>query len=147
MQTRFLLFIKNLVVCCHHNPKLFGNLNSVRPIDRISFAWRFRNFRASADFAIRVLGICVIKLCFLPALFEVGFAEDARKEEVLVLVLTRQLEIRLSNLKIPLSISFREWLKPLFRSSKALVWCSVACTPGTTKGMWLSVFNSMFSHS
>ena len=34
-----------------------------------------------------------------------------------------------------------------FKSSKALVWCSVACTPGTTKGMWLSVSHSIFSLS
>ena len=40
------------------------------------------------------------KLCFPPASFELV---DARKEEVLAVVLARQLEIRLSNLKISLS--------------------------------------------
>ena len=40
------------------------------------------------------------KLCFPFALFEEGVPEDARKEEVLAVVLPRQLEIRLSKLKI-----------------------------------------------
>ena len=59
---------------------LFGNLNSVRPIGRTSCAWRFRNFRAYADIAIRFVGKCVNTFCFHPASFEVCFAEDARVE-------------------------------------------------------------------
>ena len=43
--------IENFVVCCDHITT-FLNLNSVRPIVRISSAWRSCTFRVSADFAI-----------------------------------------------------------------------------------------------
>ena len=72
----------------------------------------------------------------------------------------RPLEIRLSNLKITLSIlpwmveairvflsTFRTWSPTAgvsFTSPWAVVWCSVACTHETTKGKKLSVLHSMF---
>ena len=73
MQSRFVPFVKILVVCCYHIPKCSGNSNSVRWTVRISFAWRPCNFRASAYFAILVFGAWVNKLCFPPAFFEIGF--------------------------------------------------------------------------
>ena len=54
MQSRFLIFTENLVLCCYHLAKSSNNLNFARRIVRISFAWRPCNFRASAYFAIGV---------------------------------------------------------------------------------------------
>ena len=71
MQSRFLIFIEHSAVCRYHITKSFGKPNSVRPIVRISSAWRPRNFRASADFAIRVV---LNKLRFPRDLFEMCFA-------------------------------------------------------------------------
>ena len=87
MQSRFLFFIENLVVCSNHLPKSFGILNSVRPIVRNSSAWRSRNFRASAYFAIGVFwendGIyCTFSLICL----KLVLLEDARKDELLEVV-------------------------------------------------------------
>ena len=77
------------------------------------------------------------------------------------MVWPRDLEIRLSNLKVPLSIlpwlieaisgnsvSTRPSWSPTacvgFQSSRTSVWCSVACTSGTINGMWLSALHSKF---
>ena len=100
-------------------------------------------------------------LWFLPALFEVGFAGRCPEGEVAV-AFPRQLERRLSNLTNPCS-SFSGWSLSgwcvstcsswspracaSFRSPRALVWWSAVCKTGTAKGMWLSVFHSMFYHS
>ena len=54
MQSGFLLLITNLVFCCYHITKSFGNFKSVRPIFKISSAWRSCNFPSSAYFAIGV---------------------------------------------------------------------------------------------
>ena len=37
----------------------------------------------------------------------------------------------------------RQQLEPASGRPELGVWCSVACTPGTTKGMWLSVLHSV----
>ena len=42
------------MVRCYQIAKSFGDFDSVRPIVRISSAWRYRNVRASAYFEIRV---------------------------------------------------------------------------------------------
>ena len=66
----------------------------------------------------------------------------------------------MSNLKIPLPIfsrlveshsdnpvsthgSWSQQLMPVSGRPKLLVWCSVAFVPGTTKGTWQSVLQSM----
>ena len=70
MQSRLLVFIENLVVCRDRISQLLGDLNSVCPIVRTSSAWRSRNFRPSAYFAMRVSKLVLL--------------EDARKEELMV---------------------------------------------------------------
>ena len=52
---------------------------------------------------------------------------------------TRCLRISVSTLR---SWSPRAGVR--FRWPRALVWCSVACTLGTTKGLWLSVLHLFF---
>ena len=81
---------------------------------------------------------------------------DAWKEEVLAGDMSDEIEDSLVNPSVPgRSLSGKSqftcssWSPTAgvcFRLSRALVW-SVACTPGTTKGMWLSVLQSIFSHS
>ena len=64
MQSRLWLFVPNIVVCCYHISKSFGNLKSVR------------DFRASAYFAIRNLAKMCEDSVLPPSSFKVGFAEE-----------------------------------------------------------------------
>ena len=65
---------ENLVVCCHDSAQSVGIFHSVRPIVRISSAWRSRNVPASAHFAIWVFRKMNEELVLSLALSEVGFA-------------------------------------------------------------------------
>ena len=80
MQSGFLSFIENLVACRFHMTESFGNLNSVRPIVKMSCAWALSQL-SSACFANSGLWRkCVNKVCFPPALFGVGFERGCAEE-------------------------------------------------------------------
>ena len=151
MQSRFVPFVKILVVCCYHIPKCSGNSNSVRWTVRICFAWRPCNFRASAYFAILVFGAWVNKLCFPPAFFEIGFSGRCAEGGIAGGGKATSAGDTSVELEDPLvNLSVNGWSHsancvPHFArgrpqhvpaSPRALVWCSVSCTAGTTKRMW-----------
>ena len=104
MQSGFLFFAKNLVVCCYHIAKSVGNFNSVRPIVRIVFAWRSRDSRASAYFAVGVFGkmseLIVLSSWFIwsRCCWSMRGRRNCRR------CVPRQPERHLSNLTIPLLI-------------------------------------------
>ena len=141
-----------------------GNSISVRPIVGISCAWRACNFRASAYFAMRVLRKMSEQIVLSSCSVRSRCFVDAWKEELLELVSPRQLEIRLSKLKIPLSIrprmveailvilfTFTAHVRPQLvpASDHPQLGCGdrLLTRQRQPTGMLLSVLHSMFSHS
>ena len=146
MQSRFLFFITCGLLSSYH--QILRQLKSVRPMVRIYCAWRSRNFRASAHFAIRVFGKMFENVCFPPALKQKDLAGGCAKRRKAGDGMTTsagetsvELENILANLSVNGcshsgdSVSIRSsWsLTACVCLGSSLVWCSVACTPGATK--------------
>ena len=146
MQSTFSM--KNLV-CCYPVPKVIGKFNSVRPV----------------FFCIALSKLsCVCKLrCRPPDLFDNSFAGwcaedgfDGGGVDTSTGDKSVEVEDPLVNPSVNgwsnsgNLVSTRRSSSPTtrvgFQSPGASVWCSVACVPGTTKGMWLSNVHGMFSH-
>ena len=147
-------------------PKSFGNLRSARPIVTICLAWRHRNLRASAQLRNAVyLWKWVNKLCFPPALFEVGFPGGCADGGIAgggIRIVTSagdtsvELEDSLVNPSANgwshsgKSVSARRSWSPtacaFFRSPRTWVWCSVACTVGPQRACVCRFYNRLSYH-
>ena len=147
-------------------PKSFGNLRSARPIVTICLGWRHRNLRASAQLRNAVyLWKWVNKLCFPPALFEVGFPGGCADGGIAgggIRIVTSagdtsvELEDSLVNPSANgwshsgKSVSARRSWSPtacaFFRSPRTWVWCSVACTVGPQRACVCRFHNRLSYH-